>query len=306
MTASMKPKTPTMNLPVHKGTSVGDVKAFCQKASQLKLSNLVDNITVVERVTGGASSRNKVFSINIQFFPPEEYMEEHYLSTSQLLEALGSKFALALKKAINTEFHKIDADMKAQLATIGEGKAIRNRPGGQEGDDEPDAQDEDESEFGDGDADADMQRSKRTEHATYEDDDGGVEEVNSDAGADDIIADEAAPEAFDDSTSETGSDEAVLEDDQGGDWKSLLQKTQKAFVDALPLGTGSFSFDDKKGLNFDLVVRSSSSCWPCLLTFTSLVRPRDAQASPHRDLGKSLSQNYGSRGVRYIKMPLSP
>jgi hypothetical protein len=262
MTASMKPKTPMMSLPIRKGTPAEDVKAFCQKASRLKLSYLVDKITVVERITEVANSRYKVFSVTIHFFPREEYMEEHCLTTSQLLEALGSKFAPALKKAINTEFRKLDADMKAQLATVGKGKAIRNRPGGQEGDDELEDRDGDEeSELGDGDADADMQRSKRKEQATYDDDDGGAEEVNSDAGADDdIIVDEAALDAHSvDSTSEADGDDAALEDDEEDNWKAVLQKTQRTFLGALPLGTRSFSFDNTNGLKFDLEVRSSSS-----------------------------------------------
>jgi len=261
MTASMKPKTPMMNLPIRKGTPAEDIKVFCQKASRLKLSYLVDKITVVERITEVVNSRHKVFSITIQFFPREEYMEEHFLTTSQLLEALGTKFAPALKKVIATEFHKLDADTKAQLVTVGKGKAIRNRPGGQEGDDELEDRDGDkESELGDGDADADIQRNKRKEHATYEDDDGDAEEVNSDTGADDIIADEGALGArSDDSTSESDGDDAFLEDDEQDNWKAIVQETQEAFQAALPLGARSFSFDNKKGLRFDLEVRSSSS-----------------------------------------------
>lgn len=217
---------------------------------------------MVERITDAANSRYKVFSITIHFFPREEYTEEHYLSTSQLLEALGSKFVPALKKAIKIEFRKLDADTKSQLTAIGKGKAIRNRPGGQEGDDELEAHDEDEiSELGDGDADTEMQRSKRKEQATYEDDDGGAEEVNSEAGADDdITVDEAAPEAqHDDSASEVGGDDAVLGDDEADNWKALLQKTHDAFKSALSLGTRSFSFDNANGFKFDLEVRSSPS-----------------------------------------------
>jgi len=188
-------------------------------------------------------------------------MEEHFLTTSQLLEALGNRFAPALKKAITTEFRKLDADTKAQLATVGKGKSIRNRPGGQEGDDELEDRDGDEaSELGDGDAEADKQRGKRKEHATYADDDGGTE-VNEDAGADDdVIVDETALDSrSDDSTSEAGDAYAVLEDDKGDNWKAMLQQTQEAFMAALPLGIRSFSFDNKKGLKFDLQVRPSSS-----------------------------------------------
>jgi hypothetical protein len=258
MTASMKPKTPMMSLPIRKGTPAEDVKAFCQKVSRLKLSYLVDKITVVERIPEVANVRSKVFSVTINFFPPEEYMEAHCLTTSQLLEALGSKFARALKRATTSEFHKLDANLKVQLASVGKGKAIRNRPGGQEGDDELEERDRDgESEVGDGDADADMRKSKRKEQATYDDDDGDAEEVNSDAGADDdIIADEAALETRSvGSTSEADGDDAALERDEADDWKAVLQKTEDAFLAALPLGTHSFSFDNTNGLKFDLEVR---------------------------------------------------
>ena len=188
-------------------------------------------------------------------------MEEHLLTTSQLLEALRNKFAPALRKAIKTEFRKLDADTTAQLASVGKGKGIRNRPGGQEGDDELEDRDGDEeSELGDGDAEADLQRSKRKEYATYEDDDDGAE-VNSDAGADDdVIVDEPAVDTHSDgSASEADDSYAILEDNEKDNWKAMLQQTQDAFLAALPLGSRSFSFDNKKGLKFDLQVRSSSS-----------------------------------------------
>jgi len=274
MTASMKPKTPMMGLPIRKGTPAEDVKAFCQKASRLNLSYLVDKIRVVERITEVVSSRYRIFSVTIHFFPRGEYMEEHYLTTSQLLEAIGSKFAPALKKAIKTDFYKLDTDIKAQLATVGKGKAIRNRPGGQEGDDEPEGHIRDEGyELEDGEADAELKRRKRKEQATYGDDDGGAEEVNSDAGADDdIIVDEADLETHD-STSEADGDEAALEADEEDNWKAVLQRTQEAILAALPLGTRSFSFDNEDGLKFDLEVRSSSRSWACLLSLLVLVPP---------------------------------
>ena len=257
MTASMKPKTPTMSLPIRTGTPAGDVKEFCQKASQLKLSYLVDKITVVERVYPGY----KVFSVTINFFPREEYMQEHYLTKYQLPEALRRKFVPALKRALKSEFDKLDHDLKVQLATVGKGKAIRNRPGGQEGDDELEERDQDgESEVGDGDADAVMQRSKRKEQATYDHDDGDAEEVNSDAGADDDISvDEAALETRSvGSTSEADGDDAALEGDKEDNWKAVLQMLEDAFLAALPLKENSFSFDNTNGLKFGLEVRSSS------------------------------------------------
>ena len=250
-----------MSLPIRKGTPAKDVKTFCQKASRLKLSYLVDKVTVVERITGLANSRYKVFSVAIHFFPPEEYKEEHCLKTTQLLEALGSKFAPALKRAIKSEFYKINSNFKTQISTVGEGKAIRNRPGGQEGDDEFDDGDrDDESEVGDGDADADMRRSKRKEQATYDDDDGGAEEVNSDAGADDdITEDEAALETHSaDPASEAEGDDTAVDDDEKDNWKAVLQKTEDDFLKVLPLRKRSFFFDDTKGLKFDLEVGSSS------------------------------------------------
>ena len=249
-----------MSLPIRKKTLAGVVKAFCQKASRVKLSYLVDKITVVERITGVAHSRCKVFSVNIHFFPRKEYMEEHCLTTSKLLKALGRKFAPALKRAIDKELHKIDSDLKTQLLTVGKGKAIRNRPGGQEGDDELEDDDQDDgSEVGDGDADADMRRSKRKEQATYDDDDGGAEEVNSVAGAEDDIVNEAALETQSaDPTNEAEGDDTTSEDHDEDNWRALLPETEDAFLVALHLGTDSFSFDNTNGLKFDLEVRSSS------------------------------------------------
>ncbi|KAG1816996.1 hypothetical protein EV424DRAFT_1348051 [Suillus variegatus] len=69
MTASQKPKTPSMTMEVAHGVSQLDIDIFCKQASKLTLSQLVDNVTVKEHLTVQSDARRTEFVIEIVFFP---------------------------------------------------------------------------------------------------------------------------------------------------------------------------------------------------------------------------------------------
>jgi hypothetical protein len=177
MTASQKPKTPSMTMTVRPGISLSDVDAFCKKASRLVLSQIVDSVTVKERLAVDGDARRTEFIIDIAFFPREEYEAEYDVEPSEILSTFATKFPLILKKEIQTDMKKLDADLRNQISELGKGKAVRDRTstrGGEEGDDEEvsggDKGDDDNSEAGDGDAgDAKRLRQKK-EQTSYESD----------------------------------------------------------------------------------------------------------------------------------------
>lgn len=188
MTASQKPKTPSMTMTVRPGIPLTDVDAFCKKASRLVLSQVVDSVAVKERLTVNGDARRTEFVINITFFPRDEYEAEYDVEPSEILSAFATKFPLIFKKEILADMKKLDADLRSQMTELGKAKTVRDRTstrGGQEGDDEEGTggnQDDDgNSEAGDGDA-GDAKRSRqRKEQTSYESDEDDVEAYDDDA-----------------------------------------------------------------------------------------------------------------------------
>ncbi|KAJ8584792.1 beta and beta-prime subunits of DNA dependent RNA-polymerase [Rhizopogon salebrosus TDB-379] len=177
MTASQNPKTPSMSMEVTPGVSQSDIDVFCKRASKLTLSQLVDNVTVKERLTVRSDARRTEFLIDIAFFPAEEYTKEYDILPEEVLAVFGTKFPLIFKKEIQTEMKKLDADLKGQIAQLGKGKASKEtvvgeaEAEGDEGDGPSRGKDEDDrSEQGDGDA-VDAKRARQQgEQASYESD----------------------------------------------------------------------------------------------------------------------------------------
>ena len=176
MTASTKPKTPSMTLPVRQGASLKEVEAFCKRASRLSLSQVVDKVIVNERL---AESRHRMFTVTIYFYRMSECEEEYDVTASEILASFGTKFPLVLKKELMLEMKKLQADIRTQLADVGKGKAASDDLGANENgdDDTEDAPpkatggDDNGSEVGDGDATAEKRAKQSKQQATYESDD---------------------------------------------------------------------------------------------------------------------------------------
>ncbi|GLB34003.1 putative DNA-dependent RNA polymerase [Lyophyllum shimeji] len=186
MTASQTPKTPSMTMKVRLGTPAADIDTFCKRASRVKLSQVVDSVTVKEQMIVEGQARRTRFTIDIKFFPKEEYVAEYDTDPLEILASFATRFPLTLKKEIQAELKKLDADLRSQIAELGKGKKVRSREGdGEEGEEEEaeapkrrrDA--DEESEVGDGDAEDEKRARQRKEQATYESDesdDEGAEE----------------------------------------------------------------------------------------------------------------------------------
>lgn len=196
MTASRKPKTPSMTMLIRSDVPEEDIDAFCKKAGRLTLSQVVDKVTVKETLVANGSARTKAFSVELSFYPASEYTAEYGVEPSEILSAFGTKFSLILKKEIQNELRKFDLDMKSQMANLGRGKAVRERTeagNGEEGEEdgeEPSGRTrggDDESEVGDGDATATKRQRQSKEQASYEDDEDDEDDENDTAMKDDEI-----------------------------------------------------------------------------------------------------------------------
>jgi hypothetical protein len=170
MTASQKPKTPSMNLAIKTDLTTGVVDSFCKRASRLNLSQVIDNITVTEAFVVDGEERRTRFTVHIAFFPKDEYKAEYDVDPSEILEVFAAKFPLTLKKEMQLEMKKLDADLKSQIADLGKGKASKTR-GGRGGEEDEDGEAGSVSgERGD-DEEEDWKRVKEKQQTSYDFDD---------------------------------------------------------------------------------------------------------------------------------------
>ncbi|KIY73811.1 beta and beta-prime subunits of DNA dependent RNA-polymerase [Cylindrobasidium torrendii FP15055 ss-10] len=180
MTASQKPKTPSMTMIVDRDVSEEDIGRFCKRASKTTLAQVVQKVTVTEELKATGDARRQQYTVDIDFYPQEEYAAEHDITAEDILEVFAGRFPLYLKKEIVAEMKKLDEDIKKQISDLGKGKKVSDIAGDDGRDDEAgdvepapqkDSGDGDESEHGDGDADDEKRKRQRNEQTTYEDDD---------------------------------------------------------------------------------------------------------------------------------------
>lgn len=176
-----------MTMAVRLGISLSDIDAFCKKASRLVLSQVVDSITVKQRLTVDGDAKCTKFTIDIAFFPREEYEAEYDVEPSEILTVFATKFPLILKREIQADMKKLDSDLRSQITELGKAKTVKDRisvRGGDEGEDEEgtggNKDDDDNSEVGDGDA-GDVKRSRQKKEQTSYESDEDVEAYDDDA-----------------------------------------------------------------------------------------------------------------------------
>jgi hypothetical protein len=198
MTASQKPKTPSMTMDVVPGVSGADITTFCKRASKLVLSQIIDKVTVKECLSVQGDARRTEFSVDLSFYPEEEYVEEYDVSEVEILAVFGARFPLTLKREIQLEMKKLDADLRSQISQLGKGKASKEAVAGEtdaDVDEEPVEKAGDaESEQGDVDGDDAKRARQRKEQASYESDEENEEEFN-DAAIEAAYASEGEDEA---------------------------------------------------------------------------------------------------------------
>ncbi|KAE8244306.1 hypothetical protein A4X13_0g6690 [Tilletia indica] len=139
MTASQKIKTPIMHLPVREGITQEQMKTFCKDGSRLVLSQVIDTAIVTERISGksaqNAFSRQRSYTIRLNFYPEEECIQEFNTEFLAILEGLDATFFPLLEREIIKELRKVSRDRIQQMASIGEGRRFNDGPNGQPSED---------------------------------------------------------------------------------------------------------------------------------------------------------------------------
>jgi hypothetical protein len=255
-----------MTIPMTKVVSVDQADAFARRASRVTLSQIIDSVTVDERLTVNNQARRKQFTIDIAFHPEQEYNAEFDVSPTELVRAFGTRFPLILKREIQLEMRTLTADLKNQIAELGKGKAApRDERGASAvaGDAEVDAdadagepvpRRDDESEMGDGDATMEKHHRQKQQQVSYESDED--EEVESDI--EPIEAELEASYALD--TDMATNDEPKKKSRKKGGLKEVIRKTEEAFLGNFPNAT-AFNFSASR-CTIELEV--SGTCLPTL------------------------------------------
>jgi hypothetical protein len=270
MTASIKPKTPTMTLPVAPNVPLSSIDDFCKKASRLTLSQVVDVVTVEESLVTLEGARNRNFKVTIELFPRTQYDDEYKVQPKDILRTIGKTFGGVLKKEIQVELKKLGADLKAQVAGVGKGQAPRREVGGAAGEDGDDgdadadadadagapASRDDMSEVGDGDADDAKRARRQRELSSYDDDDDDDDDEassNVDIGVDALEAEFAE----DDEDSAAGTRQEAGMSQREPRMKELLAEANNSFFRACDMAIQdslTFQSKNKSNCTFSLTV----------------------------------------------------
>ncbi|KAI6047491.1 hypothetical protein EDC04DRAFT_2876497 [Pisolithus marmoratus] len=224
MTASQKPKTPSMTMDVVLGTSEEDIQTFCKRASRLALSQIVDSVTVKERLVVNNDARRTEFQVDIQFFPEEEYVAEYDIQAVEVLAVFGARFPSSsgarYKEPVPGE--EVDEVEEGDKDGKGNGKKVADS----------------ESEQDDGDVEDAKVAMRKKEKSSYESDEES-----------DVFNDDAIEAAY-------ASDECGEADDTG-DSERLLGR-RRSFRDQVDEVAELFKQNLKQAASFEFTATSCS------------------------------------------------
>lgn len=109
MTASANIMTPTMTLVLNEEIPKEQAERFSKAISKLSIAEVVDKVQVRERIgTGIGHAKAKIYDIDVQFFPPEEYTAEYAINVKDMQNTLQNKFVPKLVNLTKAELKKRD------------------------------------------------------------------------------------------------------------------------------------------------------------------------------------------------------
>lgn len=106
MTASTQIMTPTMTLVMNEEMPKDHSVRFAKAISKLSVAEVIDKVQVKERIAVNGYSRAKVYDINLEFFPAEEYTAEYAIQIKDVQNTLQTKFIPKLVKLTRAELKK--------------------------------------------------------------------------------------------------------------------------------------------------------------------------------------------------------
>ena len=182
MTASASIATPTMTLALRPEISDHDAEVFAKRCSKLLLSEVIDNVSIIENLT----KTSKEYLLRLELFPASDYEEEYSITKRHVLNVLKKVFLAQLERAINKVLNLKKTKSKERIGkedampNIGESAgtievAPRNAQAAAADAEDGDADSDDE---GDDDATNARQRSRKAEAVSYDNPDDDEEEIS--------------------------------------------------------------------------------------------------------------------------------
>ena len=255
MTASTKISTPVMTLYLRPELTEQDREQFAKAISRLSLAEIIENVTVNERIGSGTSYASaRIYDIRIDFYPADEYCHEYALSTRDVGSALEQKLAPRLQKVIRAELKRRGANRMWTGATtyealpeVGESAgrieeaapSRRNVEGDEEGGDEDDGDDDDDDDVANA-------KANRANEVTYDDGDDGDDDDDDDDRT--AVRDPETISSDVDMTDEgigSSPEPEGDEDDMDGTPAKELTRTRSDRVKALCKDIEHFRFDEE-------------------------------------------------------------
>lgn len=253
MTASAAISTPTMTLHLNPEIAKTDGEQFAKGISKLSLAEVLDKVTVTEKLGKGiAHEQAKMYTIKLDLFPSDEYAAEYAISTADVIRTIETKFLPKLQLTIRKELKK-KGDQKLlkkaddAMPEIGKssgtieqesGRAEADREGG----------DDDSDNEGDDDATRDKAKNNKAQGG-YDAPDDEEEDIASRARR------ETTPEGGDnedETYGSQGSDDSDSDSESEGEKKQRIAATAEEREARIKSNkhtsdVSSFSFNDKTG-----------------------------------------------------------
>jgi DNA-directed RNA polymerase I subunit RPA1 len=246
MTASNHISTPTMTLQVNEELTAEEGMRFAKAISKLSLAEVVDEVSVSERIGRGvAYPQAKIYDISLRLFPKDEYTKVYAIEVADVERTITKIFIPKLERLVRKTLGRKKSEKKSKSAAntaavpeIGKSVGVIEESSGRpDADDEGGAgDDDDEDADGDDDATNAKQKSNRGQAVSYgenDDDDDAVQaQMDKDAA---VEEEDMEDEGF------GGSPRATPVDGEDED------KDRQAKLIANNHDVVQFSFDDRSG-----------------------------------------------------------
>ncbi|KAJ3414278.1 hypothetical protein HDV05_006807 [Chytridiales sp. JEL 0842] len=119
MTASAKIKTPLMRLPLREGVTDDEGLRLAKAISRLTLADIMEKVTVRERLVTNKGIRFKLLTVRFKFWPRKSYEHEHGVTPDELKVVMEKRLAVQLDKAIAKELKARSKTEEVEETQIG-------------------------------------------------------------------------------------------------------------------------------------------------------------------------------------------
>ncbi|KAJ3105589.1 hypothetical protein HDU97_007931 [Phlyctochytrium planicorne] len=191
MTASKNIKTPIMRLPLLEGVDDGEATRLCKAITKLTMADIMEKVSVRERLTLTNDGRHKILTVKLRFWPRAIYQDQHGLTPKDIGSLVERRFAVSLDRAIMKElkarsksddnddaligtalgtFENLESRAAADGDDDDEGEARKSKKTAEKGADRDEDDDNDANSDGDddGDAAAAKRARNRQQQSTYD------------------------------------------------------------------------------------------------------------------------------------------